>query len=174
MSIKHETGGVLSANRDWFYFSSYFNMWSRVLIRAGRTQGFLQEITIPLTPYKGWHDQPSVEKIKECIINVFDPCPSVYDSYTHLLPGGVYEMMTDAYGIELRNFLLDKDILRFIDLKVLLDPNVNKGGVPYELCSNQYPHKQGLIERLKDYPELYDMPYALEKHMESKKGNKRT
>lgn len=168
MAIKHESGGVLSANKDILHYASDSGVWSRVLVRGGRPQGFLQEITIQLTPELGWDDRPSINEIKERKIKVFDPHASIYKTYTHLLPGNVYEKMTEVYSVTLRNFLLDTDILRFVNLEALLQfSHSYPSGVPFSMCSSFYPCKDSLIERLTPFPELYDMPYPLKLFMEN-------
>lgn len=168
MSIKHESGGVLSSNHDWFHYNKHERVWRRVLIRSGKTQGFLQQVSIQLTPSKGWNDQESVEAIKDCIIQVHEPAPSIHDKYTHLLPVHVYNKITKTYGSLLRNVLLDKDLLRYIDFKKLVNFTSSKEIVPLAKCQVLEPNKKGLIERLSTRPELYDMPYALTKHINTK------
>ena len=94
MAINH-THGVISDNKDWFHYSGYTKTWERVLVRQGQSQGFLKQISIPITPEN--NDWESLWTNRS--IRVYNYVPHPNDIFTHILPDVVYEGIVANIGL---------------------------------------------------------------------------
>lgn len=153
MSIRHENG-IISDNHDWFYYDNYWNTWNRVLVRRGSSQGFKREIAISLTPINKEYSEENIKDILNIRIKVHQT-DTKKDIYTHVLPYSVFDIMSKHFTKEQLDLLLDKDILKYVDLSKLLDNKQNNGGVKFEDCSVDKPFREKTIKRIKQNTFLY-------------------
>lgn len=153
MSIRHENG-IISDNHDWFSYDKYWNTWNRVLVRRGLVQGYKKEITISLTPINNLYSEENIKEILDLKIRTHQT-DTKEDLYTHVLPYTVFNTMSKHFTKEQLDLLLDKDILKYVDLSKLLDSKLNHGGVKFEDCSVEKPFREKTIKRIKQNTFLY-------------------
>lgn len=137
---------MLSKNKDWFYFDSYFRQWHRVLVRGGGD--YTHQISVLLTPLNGWDTEESVKRVADVTIlsNDIRYSPSNYKrEWTHHLPDNIELGMIEHLGEEKANFLLHANILPLIDWKKY--ERHQNGGCPLDLCT---------VDLKFDYTHIYD------------------
>jgi hypothetical protein len=125
---------MLSNNKDWFYYSSYWRKWYRVLVRGGGEHS--HQVEIPITPLNdNWMEiQPGL--IKRWDIRYNSVLFERGDKWTHHLPDEVYTNIKDNLGKETADFLIHADILPMIDW-FKYNELINTtpiGGVPFKEC----------------------------------------
>lgn len=153
MSIRHENG-IISDNHDWFSYDNYWKTWNRVLVRRGLVQGFKREIVISLTPIDNLYSEENIKEILDLKIRTHQT-DTKEDLYTHVLPYTVFNTMSKHFTKEQLDLLLDKDILKYVDLSKLLDSKLNNGGVKFIDCSVEKPFREKTIKRIKQNTFLY-------------------
>lgn len=107
---------MLSKNKDWFRYNSYFRTWERVLLRAGGD--YSHQVAVELTAMNGsakeWIDVGEV-KISRRDMRYSGHFPSREITWTHHLPDEVYEDMVKNLGKDKADFLVHADIYKLVD-----------------------------------------------------------
>lgn len=145
--------GVLSKQGDYFYYSSHWKAWSRLLIRGGLKQGFRKEIAISLTPTGGFNKSSNRFFIKNEYIRIYNsPIASDDDIYTHVLPKEVFESMCFGVGLDVTTRLIDYDYLSELNLGKLESATKILSFYQLKLA---IPYVGDLEKRLESFPGLY-------------------
>lgn len=152
MPIYHPKG-VLSKQGDFFYYSSHWNAWSRLLLRGGIKQGFRKEIAISVTPTGGFNKASNKFFIKNEYIRIYNsPIKNENDIYTHVLPKEVFESMCYGIGLEVTTRLIDYDYLSEINLSKL---ESSEKILNFHQLKLAIPYSGDLEGRLESFPGLY-------------------
>lgn len=102
---------MLSANKDWFHYDSYWRQWSRVLVRGGGEHD--HQVEIKITPINDdWMEiHPGMIRRKDVRFGM----KNERDIWTHNLPDEVYNKIRENLGKETADFFVHADILPMID-----------------------------------------------------------
>lgn len=150
MTIQH-TYGVLSDNQDWFYYSSYWRTWNRILVRGGRSHGFITEVAVDLTPINNdWND------VLKRRIRVYTPQQDSKDIYTHILPQEVYEGMRIHLEFKDLVWLLDVDIMRNVNMQKLAKADGNSDSYDKLMCDGE--GDRNWLNKYKSFPQFFERP----------------
>lgn len=105
---------MLSDNKDWFVYSSYWRTWSRVLQRMGGS--FNTQIEVDITPIN-----PSIDESWMVIpkINIREHMTSTRqgDIWTHHLPDEVVKDLEKRVSKSQLDLILHKDLLSMINVE---------------------------------------------------------
>lgn len=117
---------MISQNKDWFCKSSYWDHWSRVLLRRGG-DGFPYQIEITIYTDR----KHELDRVKELRVRRHTTISSPNDKWTHHLPDEVYQDMLKELGPEMTWMLVHADLLSFIDTNYMETVvNYEGGGYP--------------------------------------------
>lgn len=104
---------MISDNKDWFVYSSYWGTWSRVLQRMGGA--FHTQIEVDITPIN-----PSIKEswivIPKVNLREHRTASRSGDIWTHHLPKEVAEMLEEHVSRSQLNLILHKDLLPMINV----------------------------------------------------------
>lgn len=131
---------MISKTKDWMRYCSYWHTWDRVLLRRGGTQNeYPIQYEITLTPING--DAGDWEELLQVRLRGHRTDTSK-DRWTHHLPDGVHQILTDKFGEEVADFFIHADIYSNVDWDKYKE--VNKywsggGGIPYMMIVKDNP-----------------------------------
>lgn len=103
---------MLSKNKDWFVYNSYWRTWSRVLLRRGG-DSFPYQIEVNLTPAND--NKVEWDEIKEVIIRRHCTPAASNDIFTHHLPDDVVQQLEEHFDPDLLEVLLHVDLMKYYD-----------------------------------------------------------
>lgn len=138
---------MLSNNRDWFMYSSYWGTWNRVLLRMGGDYSNQTEISLQThNDYDSeWRD------LLQCRIRQHCTVPTPRDTFTHNVPDRVYETLVEKYDRETADFFVHADLYKMIDwlqFREVEQDWVGGGGIPIALVIKS---QSWLPEKMRDY-----------------------
>ncbi|UOX39536.1 putative CytH-like phosphatase [Aeromonas phage ZPAH34] len=131
---------MISNNKDWFVYSSYWRTWSRVLQRMGGA--FHTQIEIDITPInpdldRSWLAIPKVNIREHCTIS------REGDIWTHHLPDDVVKTLEARVSKSQLDLILHEDLLPMINVK-----EFSKAGHSLILLEVVKPEHKALIKQL--------------------------
>lgn len=161
MAIEH-TFGLISENKDWFYYNPYRHVWSRVLVRQGLHQGYKRQIFIDLTlpDIKGkkyTQEDYGKEICHNPKIRICRPMRTEGEIYTHVLPYRVVEKMLQYMTEQEVKYLIDFNFMSHIDLKKLIRGQIDKSDNRFFSVYKDIPNHSWLAE-LRTHPYFYCYP----------------
>ena len=148
MAYSHNLG-VKSVNQDWFLFNQYTGQWERVLVRQGEEQGYMKQVSMPITPVEGqsWKDLWEKKLIK-----CYHYIPHKDDLWVHVLPQQVWIEINKGLTTQQAEFMVDHPVMGYLDIRALF----SKPGPHYydEIAVNRYKNGHW-IKLYKTFPQLF-------------------
>lgn len=138
---------MLSNNRDWFMYCSYWRSWNRVLLRMGG--GYLNQVEVYLQPHNAFDSE--WQNLLQCRIRQHRTVPAVNDVFTHNVPDSVYETLILKFDRETADFFVHTDLYKMIDWELFREVGQDwygGGGIPIALVIKS---QSWLPEKMRTY-----------------------